>query len=146
MLWHVYPSYIYCQLLRQLFFATKIYLFCLKTLQQVCRFMCRFITEPRGALVKGTGLNLYGLMLNHKHRRYCLWFLVWLLEGWKALQQGWNWEKKWKGRGSENIPVISNCRLLSLLTKFWEVSKCPFSCFDLCFCRCHWGLLSWGER
>lgn len=103
------------------------------------------ITEPRGALMKGTGLNLYGLMLNHKHRRYCL---VCLLEGWKALQQGWNWEKEIKGRRSENIPVISNWHLLALLTKFWEVSKCPFSCFDLYFCRCtecHWGLLSWGD-
>lgn len=109
------------------------------------------LTQPHGALVKVTELNLCGLMLNHKHRRYCLWFLVWLLEGWKALQQGWNWEKQIKGRGSENIPVISNSHLLALLTKFWEVSKCPFSCFDLCFCRCsftecHWGLLSWGDN
>lgn len=47
-------------------------------------------TEPPATLVKVTGLNLWELTLNWKHRGDYLRLLIWLLEGWKVWQQGWN--------------------------------------------------------
>lgn len=40
-----------------------------------------------------------------------------------------------KRKGSEDIPGISNGHLLVLVTKYCEITECPFSCFNPCFCR-----------